>query len=276
MRTWHHLSALAVTVAVLLAASPAAAQYGVPPQRPDRRAIGERYHVEISGDFWSPSPLVGISSESLGIPGSDIDLVQDFGVQKRKFKQLNIVVRPAKKHKFRFDFTPIRYSAENAIVSRRLVFNGIAYNIGVPVTMDFKWNAYHFSYEYDFLYREQGFVGFMLQAKYTDVQVNLDALGAQEYARARAPVPAIGGIGRFYPHPNVGITFEVSGISFPQSLSERWDAKYVEYSLYGTINFGNAGGVQIGYRSIDVSYQFDLDSGNFNLKGPYFGGVVRF
>jgi hypothetical protein len=274
MRSSHPLTALAVTVAALLAAAPASAQYGRPPQDP--RAIGERYHFEISGDFWNPSPLVGISSESLGIPGSDIDLVKDFGIQKRKFKQLNIVVRPAKKHKFRFDFTPIRYSAEDAVVNRRIVFNGIAYNIGLPVTMNFKWNAYHFSYEYDFVYREKGFVGFMLQAKYTDVEVDLDALIGHEYARARAPIPAIGGIGRFYPLRNLGITFEVSGISFPQSLSDKWEAKYVEYSLYGTYNFGNAGGVQIGYRNIDVNYQFDLDSGDFNLKGPYFGGVLRF
>ena len=39
----------------LMAASPAAAQYGAHPVGPTPRP-GERYHVEISGSFWNPTP----------------------------------------------------------------------------------------------------------------------------------------------------------------------------------------------------------------------------
>jgi hypothetical protein len=268
--------ALVVGVAALVGATPASAQYGAQFQPQDRRAVGERYHFEIGGDFWNPTPDVSVSSESLGIGGSDISLVNDFGVEKKRFRQLNIVLRPAKKHKFRLDFTPIHYSVSDTLISRTIIFNGIAYNVGLPVSLDFKWNAYHFSYEYDFIYRERGFLGFMLQAKYTDVQIDLDAIIGHEFASAKAPIPAIGFIGRGYPLANLGVTFEVSGITVPQSLKKDWDAKYVEYKLYATFNFTNVGGVQFGYRSIDVTYLFDQDSGHFALKGPYFGGVVRF
>jgi len=32
----------------------------------------------------------------------------------------------------------------------------------------------------------------------------------------------------------------------------------------------------VGLRSVDVEYFKDLDSGNLNFKGMYFGGVIRY
>lgn len=262
-----------IALGILLGATSAQAQYTVPSA--PSPAVGETYHVEIGGDFWNPSPLVLVTSESLGIPGTEIDLVRDFGVQKRRFRQFNVILRPARKHKFRLDYTPISYEAD-AVVERRIVFNGIAYDIGLPVSMAFQWKAWHFGYEYDFLYKDRGFVGLILQAKYTDVRVSLDAAFGQEYARARAPIPAIGGIGRIYVTSNAALTFEVSGIGLPATIDEDIKAKYVEYNFYGTVNFNNYVGFKLGYRTFDVDYTFDLDKGDFQLKGWYFGGVARF
>lgn len=267
------LTASMVCAAVLLGPPTAGAQYA--PVQADPRSVGERYHVEFGLDFWNPSPVGTFASESLGIPGNDIDLVSDFGVTSQRFRQMQVFLRPAKKHKFRMVFTPIRYSTE-ATLTRNLIFNGILFPVSVPVTLDFAWNAWQFGYEYDFIYRERGFVGVILEAKYTDVEVNLDAIVGQEFARAKAPVPAIGGIGRVYVTSNTAVTFEVTGIQVPQSLAEDVDAKYIEYNIYGTFNFTNNVGVRFGYRSLDVDYQIDLDSGNFELKGWYFGGVARF
>ena len=42
------------------------------------------------------------------------------------------------------------------------------------------------------------------------------------------------------------------------------------------MNFTNNFGVQVGYRSIDVMYKVDEDTGDFTLKGLYLMGVVRF
>ena len=41
-------------------------------------------------------------------------------------------------------------------------------------------------------------------------------------------------------------------------------------------NFTNNVGAQVGYRSFDVLYKVEQDEGNLQLKGLYFGGVVRF
>lgn len=245
-----------------------------PPAQNDR-SIGEVYWVEGAFDFWMPSPNMFIQSESLGIPGTAIDLVSDLGVEKTKFRQLDVILRPAKKHKFYMAYTPIKYEASN-VISRRLVFNGIAYQIGLPVDSTLQWNAWRFGYEYDFLYMKRGFVGVLFEAKYTDVEVNLSSLIAQEYVKAAAPVPAIGGIGRAYVAPNVAVTFEVSGIGLPSKIGNNLEASYIEYDLYGTFNFNRYVGARVGFRTLDVNYKIDFDEGDFKLRGPYFGVVARF
>ncbi len=273
MRTTRFVTLAAA--AMLVAAAPARAQYSPPVGA--NPAVGERYHVELSADFWNPDPLMTVSSESLGILGSEIDVQRDLGVAKKRLTRLQLVLRPAKKHKLRFGYTPIHYTAD-AVLTHDIVFNGIAYHVGIPVTTDLFWRAWRVGYEYDFIYRDRGFVGAIVEAKYTDVQVNLSstAIGADEFARARAPVPSVGGIARVYVASNAAITFEMTGFKLPQSIKEGWQAKYVELDIYGTANFTNGFGARLGYRRVHIDYTLDQDAGNFQLGGMYFGGVVRF
>ena len=260
--------------ALLLAAAPASAQYGsVGLSDP---ATGESYHIEIGGYLWKPSPTLLITSEALGIAGDVVDFVEDSGLENDTFKQLKIVLRPAKKHKLRFEYTPIRYE-QQANISRSIVFNGQRFNVSLPVLAELKWNAMRFGYEYDFIYRDRGYIGLLLEAKYTDVEAALsNALIGREFAAAKAPIPAIGVTGRVYVVPNVSITGEFSGFKLPDSIDEDYKANYYDFDLYGTVNFTNNFGAQAGYRSLTVFYKVDTDQGDLKMKGLYFGGVVRF
>jgi hypothetical protein len=262
-----------LSVVVALTASTANAQYSV--KGPSDPATGERYHVEIGGFFWNPTPDIVISSESLGIVGSNIDFVNDLGIEKTRFKQLRVVLRPARKHKLRFEYTPITYDAVGQL-SANIVFNGILFPVTFPVATNLQWKAYRFGYEYDFVSRDRGFFGIILEAKYTDVQATLSNIVATEFARARAPIPAIGAIGRVYVVPNISITAEFSGIKLPESVNEDYRAKYYDFDLYGTVNFTDHFGAQAGYRSFDVEYKVEKDAGDLQLKGLYLGGIVRF
>jgi hypothetical protein len=255
-----------------LAASRVEAQYGA--RRLSDPATGEDYHVEFSTGYWNPDPQILITSESINIPGDQIDLVADLGIAKKKFTELRLVLRPARKHKFRFSYTPIKYSADT-IIQRSFVFNGQRYSFGLPVQTELDWKAMRFGYEYDFIYRDRGFVGLILEAKYTDVKVRLASPLVFEFAEARAPIPAVGGIGRIYVAPNISATFELTGFRLP-NFDEKYRAKYLDLDLYGTLNFTNNVGVQAGYRRLDIEYVVDLDAGDLVLKGPYFAGVVRF
>jgi hypothetical protein len=258
-----------------LLASPAQAQYRPRPMADP--ATGETYHIEFGAGFWSPSANIAVASEQLGIVGTVIDFKRDLGLTDQRFPALNLVLRPSKKTKFRFQYLPIKYDS-SAILRRVVIFNGIAYVIGLPVDSTLDWKAYRAGLEYDFVSRDRGFAGLLLDVQYTDVTVTLRSPVANEFVRARAPVPVLGGIARVYVVPNISITGEVSGFPAPDSVLEKLDVDghYVDFDIYGTVNFTNNIGAQIGYRSLDVGYMVKTDSGSLKLGGLYFGAVVRY
>ena len=185
-----------------------------------------------------------------------------------------MVARPGEKHKFRFEYTPIKYQAET-VLNRTLIFNGIAFPVSIPIESEVIWRAYRFSYEWDFFYKDRGFVGLVLEAKYTDVSATLTNLFDTEFVRASAPIPAVGIIGRGYVAPNISITSEFSFFKVPD-IDEDYGGSYFDFDIYGTLNFNDYVGVQGGYRSFDVFYKVEQDTGDMQVRGPYFGGVVRF
>jgi hypothetical protein len=258
---------------VLLRAGAAQAQFSDTPFSDP--ATGERYHVEAAGSLWNPPPNIEIASESLGVLGTRINAVTDLGIEQKRIGELRFVVRPGRKHKFRVNYLPMTYNAV-ANIKRDLVFNGIRYRVNLPVTTDLSWKTWHLGYEYDFLYRDRWFVGVVLQAKVTDIQASLQAPIGTEFARAQAPIPTIGGIGRVYVVPNISITGELLGFKVPEGIDERYQAHYWDFDLYGTVNFNDFVGAQIGFRRLDLGYIFENDHGDFKAKGIYFGGVVRY
>ena len=186
-----------------------------------------------------------------------------------------LTLRPTKGQKLRFEYIPIDYT-QSATLKANIVFNGQKYQLGVPVNSELQWKAYRFAYEYDFVVKNRGFAGFIVEAKYTDVNVQLSAPGPLlEFAHAQAPIPAIGGIGRFYVVPNISITAEVTGFKLPDTIDKRYAAHYVDADIYGTVNVTNYLGAQVGWRSLDVGYLVKTDTGSLTLQGLYFGAVLR-
>ena len=267
-------AALGMTMAfVLFAAAQAQAQFR--PRTLSEPATGELYHVEGAANLWFPDATIFVSSESLGIAGSNIDFKSDLGLTDQKHGDLRLVLSPSRRHKFRFEFIPIKYDS-NGTVKRTIIFNGQRYDVGLPVHSVLEWRAFRYAYEFDFITKNRGFAGFIVEAKYTDVKVNLTSPLVTEFARARAPIPALGGIGRYYVAPNISVTFELTGFKLPEELIKNTSAHYVDWDLYGTVNVTKNVGAQVGFRSLDVGYIEKLDSGAFKLKGMYFGVVARY
>jgi len=263
-----------VALAFVFAAAPARAQFRPAPI--SEPPTGEQYHIEGAAGFWFPTATISAASEGLGQAATTIDFKTDLGLQDKRLSYVRLVLSPSRRHKFRFEFIPIKYN-QSATVRKRIVFNGIAYNIGLPVKSELFWKAYRIAYEFDFISNNRGFAGFVLDAKYTDVKILLDASPvATEFARARAPIPAIGGIGRVYVVPNISITGEFTGFKLPKDLVKDTSAHFIDFDLYGTVNFTSKVGAQIGYRVIDVEYIADTDLGKFKEKGLYFGVVARY
>jgi hypothetical protein len=238
-------------------------------------ATGEKYNVEIAYGIWNPTPEIVFSSEQFGILGSDISLSKDLDVLKARFQAFRVVLRPGRKHKFRGEYIPIKYDVDT-ILRRNIIFNGVLYPVGLPIQGEFKWNAYRVGYEYDFIYRDRGFLGFLVEAKYTDVRAELTTPITSEFVEAKAPIPAIGIVGRGYILPNLAIGGEFSAFRLPESEDRDYTGKYYDFDVYATFNFTNNLGVTGGYRRLTLGYQVDNDFGDFRMNGYYVMGVARF
>jgi hypothetical protein len=274
-RRCFQLATIAAAIAAC-AARPALAQ-----DRPGSNdAIGEKYHVEVAGALWNPTLFGQISSDQFGIIGSNIDLNSDLKFEQTRFRDLRFVLRPATKHKFKLQYTPMSYTSTTTF-QRNIVFNGILYPVAVPVTSEFDWSVLRFGYEYDFLYKPRGYVGVILEGRYTKFNAQLQALNNVEFASANAPLPAFGVAGRAYVTRNVALNldwtfFNLDTFHLPQTLVKDTTAIYHDVDISGTINFNDYVGMQVGWRQTNTQLGIDQDHGNLKFQGLWFGAAIRY
>jgi hypothetical protein len=263
-----------VALGVVLGAADADAQYRRPPAA---GAPGEDYHIEFAYGWWDADPSLIVNSESLDILGSDVDLIKDLGIEQHKLGKFDLVLRPAKKHRFRFQRLPVHYEADT-VVTRSFVFNGQSYNVGLPVQTTANFDTYRFGYEYDFLYKSKGFIGALIDMKYTNVNVELRSPIGAEFTKAAAPIPTVGFVARAYPIPSLAITGEMSFFRVPDSLAEQiqGDGTYTDFDINATYNFNRFAGTQVGWRRINLFYDVERDSGTLKFSGLYITAVIRY
>jgi hypothetical protein len=278
MSVWRvYAVASLVMMAVVAASSTAYAQYR-PSTSFAEAAIGEDYHIEASYGWWNASPSLIVNSESLEILGTDVDLVSDLGIEKKRLGMFDLVLKAGRKHRFRYQRLPLRYETDAFQVQRRFIFNGQSFDIGIPVTTSVDFTTHRFGYEYDFLYFRRGFIGALVDLKYTNVDLDLRSPIHSEFVSATAPIPTVGVVGRGYVLPNLAVNAELTLFRTPDGLAEQLegDASYTDFDINGTFNFNKNVGFKMGYRRMSVFYDVELDTGDLKFKGLYFGGVVRY
>jgi hypothetical protein len=262
-----------LTAVVFFAPSVAAAQYGAPEL--NTGVPGEQYHFEVAGTIWNPNVSGIVSSQRLGILGSNVDFVDDLGFERSSFKDLRIVLRPSKKSRFRIQYTPIEYTAETNL-KRELVFNGQKFPLALPVQSEFDWKVWRLGYEYDFLYRERWFVGVLVEGRITQMKAELASPLQTEFTEVRAPLPALGFVGRAYPIPELAINFEMSMFRVPSETFPDVEANYYDWNIHGTFNVNRYVGLQVGWRRLTNFLVVEDDSADVKFQGLWFGGALRY
>jgi hypothetical protein len=259
----------------LLCSPPAYAQFR--PRLLNDTPASEQFHIEASAAIWRPSTDVVVSSEGFGIQGTPIDFKKDLGLTDAGFPAFTITLRPAGHHKLAMHVVPMSYT-QSKTLTQDIVFNGQRYTANQPVNSTFDWKAWRFNYEFDFIAKNRGYAGLLIEMKYNDIRAQLTATSPaiDEFSQARFPLPALGGIARVYVAPSVSITGEAAGFKIPDSASSKYHGNWVDVNIYGTVNFTRNVGAQLGFRSIDLGYQIKSDSGSLTMKGIYFGVVARY
>jgi len=252
---------LRLILGLLLIAAPSSAQSVLPP---------ESAHVEVGAMWWKPEPQITISSGNLS---SDIDFVNDLGIENERFREIRVTLKPGLKHKIRFAYIPIRYAEEGKVLSRTITFRGVTYNVNLPVNTVLNWDFYRFAYEWDFVAGRRGFVGVVGDVKYNKLDAQLASPIGNESTKQTVPVPTVGGIARVYVSQYASVTGEFTGLKFDRT---DFRGKFYDFDVYGQLNLNRSLAAQVGYRSVKVDYFVDADEGDLNLKGIYFGAVARF
>ena len=262
------------TLGLLVNSATGSAQYrsAQPP------ACCENYHIEAAYGWWDASPELIVNSESLGILGTDVNLITDLGITQHRLGKFDLVLKPSKKHRFKYQHLPIKYNVDAYPVQREFVFNGQRYTVGLPVTTSVDFSSDSFGYEYDFLYFPRGFVGASINMKLTHVDVDLQSPIGNEFFEQVAPIPAFGFAGRGYVHPNVAVDGEITFFRIPESLEEQLDGdgSYNDFDVHVTYNINKYVGTQLGWRKTTIFYEAEFDRGDLKFTGWYFGGVIRY
>ncbi len=224
---------------------------------------GENYHVEIGGFLWIPTPDIAITSESLGIVGSQ-DRLRHGPRDRNQHVQADdgSCCGPSTKHKFRFEYTPITYTATGTL-KRNIIFNGISYPVSLPVDDRVEVEGLPVRLRVRLpLSRSRASSGLLLEAKYTDVQATLsNAHRHRVRPRARADSRHRVHRPRLCRAEHLDHRRVQRSSRCPQDISEDYRAKYYDFDLYGTVNFTDHFGAQVGYRSFDVFYHINEGRG---------------
>jgi hypothetical protein len=245
---------LIAAAVICLTASPARAQFAAPTRS------HEDYHVEVGTTFWTPKPDVVLRFNAAG---PDIDLIGLFEIGEERFTDFHAIIKPARKHKIRVQRVKMSYDEEKT-------FAGTG-----PAIADFKWDVWRLGYEWDVVSGAGGFLGVIgeLKTNHIVTTISRTPISAAAAADHKAPVPSVGGIVRGYVSKDASLTAEGTRFTLSDGAEH---AKFVDYDLYGTFNLGRHLAVRAGFRSMTIDYALDDDAGTLKMKGPYWGGTIRF
>jgi len=259
-------------LSLVATAAPAAAQ--TPPSKPAASpALGERYWIECMATWWQPGLGGAVSSDRLGLIGSRIDFVTDLAFANTGHQDVRVVVHPAKKHKFRFQYSHLTFGGDS-ILSRDIAFKGQIYPVSLPVQSELTWNVLRVGYEWDFFYRPRGYVGMLVEIRQTNLSAALTSFLANGEVTGNEPIPSFGLAGRIYPMRQLAINLE--GSFMQADLSPSREGKTFDFEVSGTYNILRTVGVSAGWRRMNNNLTFDSNRGDLNFAGVWIGGVVRY
>ena len=280
-QTMHIRRALPICLLLsFFATSQADAQFQV-----SEAAPGENYNVELGMMFWKPTPVIVIGSDTLRtVSATGVDFVQEFNIPNKRFNEFRAVFRGGKS-KLRVGHVKMVYN-EAAVLQREIIVGGRSFNVAANATAGLEWDWWRIGYERDFVKTDRGLIGFITEVNFNHVVANLSATSggvtAVSLTDEKVPFPALGVIARVYPHKNVGLTFEWVGFKMPGFLASKLtdsnnaNAHLKDLDVYLTGSITRYFGIQAGYRALKADYLLDTDSGDLEMKGPYFGAMIRF
>ena len=91
-------------------------------------ATGELYTLEVAYGWWNPEPLITISSEGLGLPGTEVDFETDLGIDSKRLQRVQGGASASPEAQVQARLPADHLTGSRVTCSRgRIVFNGQVY-----------------------------------------------------------------------------------------------------------------------------------------------------
>lgn len=205
----------------------------------------EKSKLEITGSYWNID-----STGTIKANGTPVNFKSDLGVTQGVATFTGkLVFKPARKHKILVEGTPYRLDGSQSL-TRSITYNGTTYNLNDKVVSHASLDYVYGGYQFDFLSRPQGHLGFNVGGAYltatgtvTSTTTNLTATKSETIG-----LPLAGVEFRAFP-VRKKLLFEVNG--------EVKGMAFGDYGHYVQVS-GNAGIgigpilVEGGYRLADI------------------------
>ncbi len=220
--------------------------------------------VDVEARYWFTNLDSNIEANSGTIIGTNIDIVNDLGIDDHEnFLEGRITLEKGH-HSIRYSYIPLSWSGDR-VVTESVTFAGRTFSASTNVTTDLQIDYHRFSYRYDLYNKLKNHLGIIGEVKYFDGRVNLKdaALGLDESTRLQIPMPAVGIGGQLSIPFLAKLEAEVTGMTLGT----------LAYVLDGEADIGFKPvpfvSISAGYRYLKFHVDRDGDVGNVTLRGPF-------
>ena len=243
-----------------LAAGPAAAQ-----------GLGYKYWGEISA--YRPSISAKANVSQPGLPGADIDMEDDLGLNKHE-GLLDVVLgaRVFDRWLLVGEFFSLDRNGSRTI-ERDLAFDGVTYPASASIDSKLRSDVYRLSVGYNFVQTPTAELGVTLGLHATDFTVELEGNArvggatTQRQARAKeflAPLPTVGLVGAYEVAPRVILSGRADYMSLKVG---EYDGKLL--NAQAAIGYKVTDGIEIGAAYRYVDYGLDVEKTTYTARLAY-------
>ena len=161
------------------------------------------YKWQVDAAWWFSNPTGSVHGAN---NSGSFDLARDFGFGSYSTFSGKIDWHFKPKHHLTLRIAPVT-SERTRTLTTQIEFQGVTFDVGTSVTADINTFSIAPGYEYDFIRRDHGYLGGVVQFNIINTTASLKGIGSINNVSATrtasgsivAPLPNIGPVGRWYP-----------------------------------------------------------------------------
>ncbi len=226
-------------------------------------AFGQKAYavVDVEARYWFTEFDDTVRVTDGGLPGTDIDLVDDLGVGDENFVEGRITLELGS-HRLRYGYMPLKWEGSKNL-TKTINFNGTTYSASTDVESELQMDYHRLAYEYDFIDTLDNRLGIIFEVKYFDGEASLTTTGVDERESFQVPIPTVGIAAQVSLPFLLSVGGEVTGISLGS------DAYIVDGEAM--VNFEPLPffAISDGYRVFKLHLENDDDLADISVKGPF-------